>query len=163
MPAYVEEIDEAEIEGVKIHTLVAPKTIMAKDGKACRGSCARMPLGKFDRSGRRRPEPITGSDFVVDADMVIAADRTGPDLSWMNGDGVKADKAGTIEVNMKTLATARKAYSPQETMSGDRQPLSKRSATERRPPWQSTNFWEGTDMAPNAFRDELLQMPVILR
>ena len=38
--------------------------------------------------------------------MIIAAIGQVPDLSYLNGDGVKADKAGTIEVNMKTLATA---------------------------------------------------------
>jgi NADH-quinone oxidoreductase subunit F len=108
MPAYEEEIIEAEHEGVKIYTLVSPKAIIAENGKVKKIECVRMSLGKFDKSGRRRPETIQGSDFVLDVDAVIAAIGQVPDLSFVNGDGVTASTWGTVEVtDMKTLATKR--------------------------------------------------------
>ncbi len=106
MPAYEVEIVEAEHEGVKIHTLVAPKNIIAENGKVKKIQCVRMSLGKFDKSGRRRPEEIKGSEFTLDVNAVIAAIGQVPDLSFMNGDGVTTSSWGTIEVvDMKTLAT----------------------------------------------------------
>ena len=108
MPAYEEEILEAEREGIKIHTLVAPKRLIAENGKVTGVECVRMSLGKFDKSGRRTPEAITGSEFLIDADTVIAAVGQIPDLSYINGDGVAQSKSGTIAVDdYKTLATTR--------------------------------------------------------
>ena len=106
MPAYEEEIVEAEKEGVKIHTLVAPKQVVVEKGKVKGIECTRMSLGTFDASGRRRPEVIPGSDFVVEADMVVAAIGQVPDLSYLNGDGVRATQKGTLEVDLRTLATS---------------------------------------------------------
>ncbi len=160
MPAYVEEIDEAELEGVKVHTLVAPKTIAAKDGKVSGLSCARMLLGQFDKGGRRRPEPITGSDFFVEADMIIAAIGQIPDLSWMNGDGVKADKAGTVEVDMKTLATgAEGIFAAGDNVRGPATVV-EAVGDGKKAAMQIDIFLGGDGIAPNAFRDELLGMAV---
>jgi NADH-quinone oxidoreductase subunit F len=72
MPAYAEEIEEAEHEGVSLRTLVAPAEIVVKDGKVIGVKCQQMWLGEFDRSGRRKPE-ATDATFVVEADQVIAA------------------------------------------------------------------------------------------
>jgi len=107
MPAYIEEIEEAEAEGVVIHTLVTPKQLIVKKGKVTGIECVRMSLGKFDKGGRRTPQPIAGSEFVVNADMVIAAIGQIPDLSYINGDGITIGKGSTIEVDPKTLATAK--------------------------------------------------------
>lgn len=73
MPAFEEEIAEAEREGVKLRVLVAPIEIISNNGKAAGVKCCRMQLGDYDRSGRRRPEKCEDSDFVVEADQVIAA------------------------------------------------------------------------------------------
>jgi NADH-quinone oxidoreductase subunit F len=107
MPAYAEEIADAEMEGIKIHTLVAPKQIVVKNGEAKGVECLRMSLGKFDKGGRRTPEAIEGSQFVIDADLVIAAIGQSPDLSYLNGDGINIGRGGTIEVGKQTLATTR--------------------------------------------------------
>jgi len=72
MPAYKEEIEEAEHEGVSLQTLVAPAEVVVKDGKVAGVKCHKMWLGEFDRSGRRRPQ-ATENTFVVEADQVIAA------------------------------------------------------------------------------------------
>ncbi len=108
MPANEEEVIEAEHEGIKIYTLVAPKSIVAENGKVKKIECVRMSLGRFDKSGRRRPEEIKGSEFTMDVSAVIAAIGQVPDLGFMNGDGITASNWGTVEVDdMKTLNTKR--------------------------------------------------------
>jgi NADH-quinone oxidoreductase subunit F len=107
MPAYKEEIEDAVKEGIKIQTLVAPLKIVVNDGNVSGIECARMSLGEFDKGGRRKPIPVSGAEFTIDAGIVIAAIGQMADLSYLNGDGVKVTQNGTIEVNMKTLATAR--------------------------------------------------------
>ena len=72
MPAYEEEIEEAEHEGVKLRLLTAPVEVVL-DGRRVAGiKCLPMRLGEFDRSGRRRPEE-GGDAFVIPADQVLVA------------------------------------------------------------------------------------------
>ncbi len=160
MPAYQEEILEAEKEGVKIYTLVAPKSIIEKDGKVSAIECIRMSLGEFDAGGRRKPVPIEGSEFIIPADTVISAIGQVPDTSFINGDGVRIAKNGTIEVDIKSLATSR----PGIFAAGDnvRGPASvveaiadgKRSA-------QAIDIYLGGDgVITKSFRDELLSLRV---
>jgi NADH-quinone oxidoreductase subunit F len=106
MPAYEEEITEAEKEGVHIHTLVIPNKIVGENGKVVGVECVRATLGEFDSSGRRKPVVIPGSEFIVSADMVIGAVGQKPDLSFLNGDGVNTTKWGTIQTD-KVLSTTR--------------------------------------------------------
>jgi len=73
MPAHAEEIEGASEEGVQFHFLAAPKEVVVKGGKVVGLTCQQMRLGTWDRSGRRRPEPVEGADFVLDVDTVIAA------------------------------------------------------------------------------------------
>ena len=73
MPAYAEEIEEAEHEGVVIKVLTAPVELVAKNDRVCGVKCQTMTLGEFDRSGRRRPKAAAEKPFVVPADQVITA------------------------------------------------------------------------------------------
>ena len=73
MPADPQEIEEAKEEGVKFHYLVAPVSIRHTDGKVSGLECQRMELGEPDASGRRRPVPVEGSNFVIDCDAIIPA------------------------------------------------------------------------------------------
>ena len=73
MPADPQEIEEAQEEGVKFHYLVAPVSIVHTDGKVSGLECQRMELGEPDRSGRRRPIPVEGSNFVIECDAIIPA------------------------------------------------------------------------------------------
>jgi NADH-quinone oxidoreductase subunit F len=74
MPAWGEEIDAADLEGIDIMTLVAPEEIVRDaSGKVTGVRCKEMALGDYDRSGRRRPVAGHNPDFVVEADTVIAA------------------------------------------------------------------------------------------
>jgi len=72
MPAFEEEIREAMEEGVKIRYLVNPIRIQQKDDRK-RLECLRMELGEEDESGRRKPVPISNSNFFFEADNVIIA------------------------------------------------------------------------------------------
>ena len=72
MPAYAEEIEESQQEGVIIETLTSPTKILEQDGKVAALVCHRMRLGEFDRSGRRRPED-SGQEIVFEADQIIFA------------------------------------------------------------------------------------------
>jgi heterodisulfide reductase subunit A-like polyferredoxin len=106
MPAWEEEIDAALCEGVKIHYLAAPTKVVAKDGKAVGLECLQMELGEPDDSGRRRPVPIKGSEFVLDVDMIIPAIGQETDLKVMEGiQGLSFTRYGTIDVDPLTFAT----------------------------------------------------------
>ena len=73
MPAYAEEIEEAEHEGVTIKVLTAPVEIVGEGGRASGLKCQPMALGEFDRSGRRRPQAAAEEPFVLPVDQVITA------------------------------------------------------------------------------------------
>jgi len=108
MPADRVEIHDAEEEGVKFHYLCNPVRIVEKDGKVVGMECIRMELGEPDESGRRRPVPIKGSEFFIEADIVIPAIGQAIDLSFLDEkDGVKTTKRSTISVKEGTFQTNR--------------------------------------------------------
>ena len=72
MPAFLEEIEEALNEGVVIKAMANPDEILVANGKVTGVKCHSMKPGKFDKSGRRRPEK-DGKTSVIDADQVIFA------------------------------------------------------------------------------------------
>ena len=103
MPADPEEIEEALEEGVNVVFLAAPKRISSEDGRLAM-ECLRMELGEPDASGRRRPEPIEGSEFEMDFDTVIAAIGQMPQIpDSMELDVVAGNR---LKVNPETLATS---------------------------------------------------------
>jgi len=73
MPAYAEEVEAAQEEGVEVKTLLSPESFTVEDGKVTGVKCVPMRLGEFDRSGRRRPEADDALMTVVEADQVILA------------------------------------------------------------------------------------------
>jgi NADPH-dependent glutamate synthase beta subunit-like oxidoreductase len=108
MPANPWEVDAAIEEGVKVHYLAAPTRILGKNGRVTGMVCTRMELGKLDSSGRRRPVPIPGSEFEVEADLVLPAISQQPDVSFLPKDhGFKLSKWNSFEVDTKTMATNR--------------------------------------------------------
>jgi glutamate synthase (NADPH/NADH) small chain len=66
-------VHHAEQEGVRFELQVAPLEVLGEDGWVTGLRCERMELGEPDESGRRRPRPIAGSEFVIDCDMVVVA------------------------------------------------------------------------------------------
>ncbi|MFA6133317.1 MAG: NADH-ubiquinone oxidoreductase-F iron-sulfur binding region domain-containing protein [Phycisphaerae bacterium] len=106
MPAYAEEVEEAEHEGIRLETLVAPVKVLSEDGKVTGVSCRRMVLGDFDRSGRRRPVQ-GGEDFAVHCDQVIAA--TGQTLlvgDMFEGLDLAFNRSGFMDANPLNGQTA---------------------------------------------------------
>jgi len=108
MPADRVEIHDAEEEGVQFHYLCNPVRIIEKEGKVVGMECIRMELGEPDESGRRRPVPIKGSEFFIEADIAIPAIGQAIDLSFLEEkDGVKTTKRSTISVEEGTFKTSR--------------------------------------------------------
>jgi len=105
MPAHEREIMEAEEEGIDIQILTAPVEILGKE-KVEGIRCIRTELGPPDKSGRRRPIPIDGSDFDIPVDQVIVAIGLTTDLNGLTDSGIKATRWNTIEVNPDTLETS---------------------------------------------------------
>ena len=106
MPAYEEEIEEAEHEGVTLKLLTLPEEIISEDGKVVGVKCRHMRLGTFDRTGRRRPE-AEGSEFIVKADQVLTAIGQTLDLKEIS-DGIEIEtrKAKFINIDPVTGQTS---------------------------------------------------------
>jgi formate dehydrogenase beta subunit len=98
MPADPWEVEGAEEEGVRIEFLVLPTRIIVDGNDRVTGvECIRMVLGEQDASGRRRPEPLPGSEFVVECDTVIPAIGQDSDLSFIPADsGIDISKWNTV-------------------------------------------------------------------
>jgi NADPH-dependent glutamate synthase beta subunit-like oxidoreductase len=102
MPAGAEEIEGALAEGVKVEFLVAPSRIISRDGRVDLENI-RMELGAIDASGRPRPEPIEGSEFITEFDTVIAAVGQRPEVPFK----LTIGRGNIIEVDPETFATNR--------------------------------------------------------
>jgi glutamate synthase (NADPH/NADH) small chain len=101
MPARVEEIHHAEQEGIQFDLLTAPLAVLGNDQCWVRGlQCIRMRLGEPDKSGRPRPVPIPGSEFVLECDAVIVAigTRANPLLTSTCPE-LQLDRRGNIVVD----------------------------------------------------------------
>jgi NADH-quinone oxidoreductase subunit F len=105
MPAEEEEVLAAEEEGVKFYYLSAPERIIEKGGKVAGLELVNMELKAFDVTGRRTPEPIPGSQHILDVDMVIKAVGQRPDTSNMKMGELKTDRGNRIVADWRTMAT----------------------------------------------------------
>lgn len=102
MPAQPEELEQLQEEGIEIKLLTAPSKVVT-DGDKIKGlECVKMKLGEPDASGRRRPVPVKGSEFVIACDNVIGAIGQTSDLGFINNGDLKVLKRGTIEVDIET-------------------------------------------------------------
>ncbi len=101
MPARREEVVNAKEEGIKFVFLATPVRFIGDEKGWVRAvECIRMKLGEPDESGRRRPVPIGGSEFTVDADTVIVAIGQRPNPLAARGENkIKVTPHGTIIVN----------------------------------------------------------------
>ncbi len=86
MPAFEQEISEAEKEGVTIKLLTQPLKVITLNGKATGMQMGKTELGAPDESGRRRPVPVEGSEFTVSADTIITAIGESADLDYLPKD-----------------------------------------------------------------------------
>ena len=121
MPARIEEVENAEEEGIKFKFLATPVRFLGDESGWVTGmECIAMRLGEPDESGRRRPIPIEGSEFVMDLDtVVIAIGQTPNPIIQRTTKGLKTTRWGTIVVNEKTGKTSKKAvYAGGDVVSG---------------------------------------------
>ena len=100
MPARREEIEHAEEEGVRLAYLTSPIAYEGDDqGWVQSMRCVRMTLGDPDASGRRRPVPVLGSDFLIGVDMVVVAVGAGPNKAlFEDAAGLERTSRGYIRV-----------------------------------------------------------------
>lgn len=108
LPARQEEVHHAEEEGIKFRLLTNPTRFIGTDFNTVKAvECIRMELGEPDESGRRRPVPIQGSEFVIECDLVVVAIGTGPNpIIFQSTPELKRNKWGYIEVNPETNETS---------------------------------------------------------
>jgi formate dehydrogenase beta subunit len=104
MPASPEEVQEGIHEGAEIIFLITPVRISRENG-ALRVECIRMRLGEPDASGRRRPEPIPGSEVILEFDAMIGALGQMPEVPAQFG--LRLGRGDRIQADGKTLATSR--------------------------------------------------------
>ncbi|MCU0369877.1 MAG: NADPH-dependent glutamate synthase [Bacteroidales bacterium] len=109
LPARAEEVHHAEEEGIKFKLLTNPVRYIGTDSNKVKAmECIRMKLGDPDPSGRRRPVPIEGSNFIQDCDMVIVAIGNGPNpVIFQSAPDIKRTKWGYIEYNPETMETSK--------------------------------------------------------
>ena len=109
LPARHEEVRHAEEEGVRFMLLTAPVKYVGNDQGILKGlECMRMQLGEPDSSGRRRPVPIEGSNFVISCDVaVVAIGNSSNPILFQTATDIKRNKWGNVEVNPETNQTSK--------------------------------------------------------
>ncbi len=105
MPAIREEVEDAEEEGIAINCLTLPTRIIGEGGRVVGLECVRMEPKEFDKSGRRIPHPIRGSEHTIRADMVIVAIGQKPNPPITTNTTASPTGKNSIAVNPRTLLT----------------------------------------------------------
>lgn len=110
MPARIEEIHHAEEEGIIFHLLCNPIRYIGDENGWVKGvECIQMELGEPDSSGRRRPVPKEGSEFILDIDgAVVAIGTQANPIIANNTPGLEVNRWGNIVADPKTGKTSRK-------------------------------------------------------
>jgi len=107
MPAYAEEVQGAIEEGIEFSYLTTPVRYRTHNGKVVGLECVRTELGPPDESGRRRPVPLEGSEFLISCDAVIPAIGQRIDTAWADRlPDLKWTRRGTLAVNPDTMRTS---------------------------------------------------------
>lgn len=121
LPARAEEVENAEEEGIVFRFLTNPVKFLGDESGWVKAiECIKMELGEPDASGRRRPIPIEGSEFIMDVDTaVIAIGQTPNPLIQRTTEGLETTKWGTIVVQEETGETTKKGvYAGGDVVSG---------------------------------------------
>ena len=110
MPA-ANEVHEMLEEGARAIFQAAPTRVVTDANNKVTGvEFQRMAMGAPDASGRRRPEPVAGTEFVIDCDRVLLAIGQGPELDWLDhgSGGITATKNRRLAADAVTFSTGRK-------------------------------------------------------
>lgn len=105
MPARLEEVKHAKEEGCEFITLTNPVEYLADEkGRVKQVRVQKMELGEPDASGRRRPVAVEGSEYLIDADVVVVAVGVSPNpIVPRSVDGLEVSRKGTIVVDEATM------------------------------------------------------------
>ena len=108
MPARAEEVENAEEEGVEFMLLTNPLRFIGNErGFVEKVECVKMRLSDPDQSGRRRPEPIEGSEYKIEIDTAVIAIGQSPNpIIQQTTQGLQTTRHGTIVANEETMQTA---------------------------------------------------------
>ncbi len=119
LPARVEEVHHAKEEGVEFLLLNNPVKIVGdENGRVKAMECVKMELGEPDESGRRRPQVIEGSNYMLDVDTVIMSIGTSPNPLIRTTTGIEANKRGCLVVNEDMLTTREGVYAGGDAVTG---------------------------------------------
>ena len=109
LPARVEEVQHAQQEGVNFNLLTTPIAFYGNNGKLEGLECIKNELGEADASGRRRPVPVEGSNFRIEADVAIVAVGQSPSpLISKKTPDLKTNPKGVVIVDKETMKTSKK-------------------------------------------------------
>ena len=120
-PARLEELHHAKEEGIIFRFLNNPAAILGDENGWVKGmEVVKQQLGEPDASGRRRPEPIEGSNYVMDVETVIIAIGQSPNpLIRQTTPGLDCQKWGGIIVNEETMESSKEnVYAGGDTVTG---------------------------------------------
>lgn len=109
MPAFAEEIEAADQEGIRIQTLVTPVRIVSSNGRLQGLECISNELGEPDESGRRRPVPVMGTEHIINLDTLIVAigEDSGLDvITPTNSSGIETTAWKTVQADAATMQTS---------------------------------------------------------
>ncbi len=129
LPARREEVEHAEEEGIDFRLLCNPVEVLGytnpddprdpRNGFVTGIKCVRMALGEPDEGGRRRPEPVAGSEFVLDVDAVVIAIGTSPNpLIKSTTKGLEVNRKGGIIVNEDGLTSRENVFAGGDAVTG---------------------------------------------
>ncbi len=114
-----EERRHAAEEGVEFMYLTTPIRFIGENGKVVAAECQRMQLGEPDESGRRRPEPVPGSEFIYPADTVVLAIGYNPDdLLEKTTPGLRTTHWKTVRVDEDYQTTRPGVFAGGDTVRG---------------------------------------------
>lgn len=123
MPGSAKEVKNAKEEGVHFLWNLLPLELVAKDGQVTGVKVVETELGKADAQGRRSPQPVAGSEHVVEGDAIIVAFGFQPSPpQWLMANGVELDERQRIKVSqdgaLKFQTTNAKIYAGGDAVRG---------------------------------------------
>lgn len=120
LPARAEEVHHAKQEGVKFQLLTNPTRVIGDENGWVKGvECIRMELGEPDESGRRSPQPVAGSEFVLDTDALIVA--LGTKINRLIADttpNLETDKKGRLVTSGETATSRAGVFAGGDVVTG---------------------------------------------
>ena len=118
MPAEEEELRDLFDEGNELIELTSPERVILKDGRVTALACVRNELGEPGPDGRRRPLPIKGSDFQIEADSILLAVGQRPEIAFLDGSSVTLKRNGAIAIDPEIGEAADCVYAGGDTTRG---------------------------------------------